>query len=309
MSFKFKHLEKIVGVFLTLVILIIVVVIIFIGREQRWFEKQYEFTTKFLRGEGISPGLQVQVKGIQIGEVKSVFLSEDNWIEVTFTVYDEYSERIRKDSVTKMRSPLLGSKALEIIPGGKDMPVLANGSYIWSVDSDEGARIMAEKAKTEKPDEITRILQNVEQLTHNLSAAEGSLEQTLRRISAFFGYLNSEEESFRLMLAQLDEITRRIEQKEGSIGKFMDDNYELYNSTVSMMQKLNLVLDDFRTLSQTMADASPELKAAIERSNRTMDEAIGLMKTLNQNFLIRGFSSRKVPEAVPIENAEREGGY
>jgi ABC-type transporter Mla subunit MlaD len=208
-----------------------------------------------------------------------------------------------------MRSPLLGSKALEIIPGGKDMPVLANGSYIWSVDSDEGARIMAEKAKSEKPDEITRILQNVEQLTYNLSAAEGSLEQTLHRISAFFTYLNSEEESFRLMLAQLDEITRRIEQKEGSIGKFMDDNYELYNSTVSMMQKLNLVLDDFRTLSKTMADASPELKAAIERSNRTMDEAIGLMKTLNQNFFVRGFSSRKVPEAVPIENAEREGGY
>jgi len=33
------------------------------------------------------------------------------------------------------------------------------------------------------------------------------------------------------------------------------------------------------------------------------------MKTLNENFFVRGFSSRKEQEALPIENIEREGGY
>jgi phospholipid/cholesterol/gamma-HCH transport system substrate-binding protein len=310
MAFKFKHLEKIVGVFLTLVILIIVAVIILIGREQRWFEKHYQFTTKFLRGEGMSPGMQVAIKGIQIGEVKSVFLNEDNWIEVTFSVYEDYSERIRKDSVVKLKAPpLLGSKVLEIIPGGSDMPVLANGSYIWSVDTEEGARIMKEKEKMERPDELTRIIQNVERLTYNLSTTEGSLEQALYKIYDFFEMLTAEDGNLNQTLASLESITKSIEEREGSIGKFMRDDYELYNNVIEITENLNIILEDFQQLSKTMAATSPEIKAAIERSNRTMDEAIGLMKVLNENFFVRGFSSRKEPEPLPIQNAERVGGY
>jgi hypothetical protein len=67
-------------------------------------------------------------------------------------------------------------------------------------------------------------------------------------------------------------------------------------------------MDDFQKLSSTITEASPEIKSAIERSNRTMDEAIGLMQTLNENFFVRGFKKKPQP-AVPIENAERAGGY
>ncbi len=309
MPVKFKHLEKIVGVFLTLVVLVIVVVVIFVGKERRWFEKQYEFTTKFLRGEGIKAGLVVAIKGIQVGEVKYVFLNEDNWIEVRFTVYEEYAGRIRQDSAIRVQSPLIGSKVIEIIPGGKDKLPLESGSYIWSQDTDEGARIIQERAKEEKPDELTRIMRNVEKLTYNLSDSEGNLEQSLKKVQNFFELLSSKEGSLNKTLASLEAITRSIEEKEGSIGKLMGDDYELYNNIISILEKVNTIMDDFQTLSKTISDTSPEIKAAIERGNATMDEAIGLIRTLQENFFVRGFSSRREEGVVPIDNAEREGGY
>jgi phospholipid/cholesterol/gamma-HCH transport system substrate-binding protein len=309
MALRFKHLEKVVGVFLTLVILIIVVVVVFIGRERRWFEKQYEFTTEFWRGDGLKPGLIVSIKGIQIGEVKSVFLNEENWIEVRFSVYEEYAERIRKDSVAKLRSPLIGSKVLEIIPGGKDQLPLENGSYIWSEDTDEGAKILEARAKEEKPDQLTRIMGNVEHLTANLSDAEGNLERALVKVRDFFDMLTAEDGSLSRTLKNLDAITSSIEDKEGSIGKLMYDNYELYNNIISIMEKLNAIMEDFQDLSRTISETSPEIKAAIERANMTMDEAIGLIRTLQDNFFVKGFSSRKEDVVVPLENAEREGGY
>lgn len=309
MSFKFRHLEKIVGVFLTIVILVIIAVIMLIGKERRWFEKHYEFTAKFLRGEGISPGMQVAIKGIQVGEVKSVYLGEDNLIEVTFSVYQEYAERIRKDSVVKLRAPLIGSKALDIIPGGKDQPVLASGSYVWSQDTKEGEIILGEKLKEEKPDQITRIMNNLEQLTYNLSSDEGSLEHSLGKIYAFFDMLTSEEESLNQTLKNLEAITRSLEDNQGSIGKLMNDNYELYNNIIAITENLNATVKNFQTLTKTLSDSSPEIKAAIERSNRTMNEAIGLMKTLKENIFVRGFSPKKEPEAIPIEGSERVGGY
>ena len=310
MPFKYKHVEKIVGVFLTLVLLIIVAVIILIGREQRWFEKHYEYTTKFLRGEGISPGMLVAIKGIQIGEVKSVFLNEENWIEVTFVVYEEYSERIRKDSVVKLKAPpLLGSKVLEIIPGEKDMPVLANGSYIWSVDTVEGARIMEEKERLERPDQITRLINNLETLTYTLSAPDGSLQPALYKIDEFFAMLTDEEGSLKHSLASLEAVTKSLQEKQGSVGTLLADDNELYDNIILITEKLNVIMENFQELSGTLAETSPEIKAAIERSNRTMDEAIGLMKTLNENFFVKGFSSRKEPKALPIQNSERVGGY
>ncbi|UCB45333.1 MAG: MCE family protein [Spirochaetota bacterium] len=309
MAYRFKHLEKVVGVFLTLVILIIVVVVIFIGRERRWFEQQYEFTTEFWSGEGLKPGIVVTIKGIQIGEVKSVFLNEDNWIEVRFAVYEEYAERIRKDSVAKLNSPLIGSKVMEIIPGGVHQLPLENGSYIWSQDTEIGADILKERAKEERPDQLTRILGNVERLTYNLSDAEGNLERTLVKVQDLFELLSAEDGSLNRTLKTLDRLTSSIQEQEGSIGKLLYDNYELYNNITSIMKRINAIMADIQTLSGTISETSPEIKAAIERANVTMDEAIGLIRTLQENFFVRGFSSRKEDVVVPLENAEREGGY
>jgi ABC-type transporter Mla subunit MlaD len=121
--------------------------------------------------------------------------------------------------------------------------------------------------------------------------------------------LTAEDGNLNQTLASLESITKSIEEREGSIGKFMRDDYELYNNVIEITENLNIILEDFQQLSKTMAATSPEIKAAIERSNRTMDEAIGLMKVLNENFFVRGFSSRKEPKPLPIQNAERVGGY
>ena len=309
MAFRIKHADKIVGVFLTFVILVIVALIIFIGRERRWFEEQFTFITKFRRGEGLSTGMQVTIKGIQVGAVKRVYLNEDNWIEVTFTVYKEYTPRIRKDSVVDLKSPLIGGKSLEIIPGAKVMPVLAKGSYIWSRDTYEGQLILQERSKEEQPDEITRIMNNVELLTYNLSATDGNLNRTLDRIQYFFDTLSSKEGSLNKTLASLEEITSAISNKEGSIGKMLQDDNELYDSIIELMTKLNAVMNDFKTLSAGMSSLSPDIKAAIERSNITMDEAIGLMRTLQDNFFIKAFSPKPGEKPATVEGAEREGGY
>ncbi len=309
MSFKFTHLEKIVGIFITVVIIIILTVIILIGKERRWFEKHYFFTTKFLSGEGLSPGMQVTIKGIQIGEVKSVYLNEDNWIEVKFSVFKEYTPRIRKDSVARIKSPLLGSKALEIIPGNRDMPVLANGSFIWSSDTEQGKAILVEKEKSEQPDKITRILNNVEKLTYNLSSENGSLNQTLVKIKQFFEMLSAEQGYLNKTLASVESIVSSIQEDKGSVGKLLNDNYEIYNEIVAMLKKLNETIENFKELSKSLSESSPEIKAAIEKSNQTMDEAIGLMKTLRENVLIKGFSTYKEKKAPPIEGIERESEY
>ena len=311
MSFKFKHLEKIVGLFLTLAILIAVAVVIMIGREQRWLEKQHIYTTKFLSGESLSVGMEVQIKGIQTGEVKTVFLTEDNLIEVNFKVFQEYSGRIRKDSVVKKRSPLIGAKYLEIIPGESDMPVLASGSYVWSEDTEEGKRILSERLRVDRPEQIQRILDNVEEMTYKLSADEERLMVVLAKAGDLLDMLNDDEGDLNLILDHIETITQSIVESEGSIGKMIYDDYEMYEQITATMTNLNNMTANLEELSAMLGDSSPEIKMAMQNVNRAMDEAIGLMTTLQNSVWLRG-ASKKMEQrlkAKPIEGDVREGGY
>jgi phospholipid/cholesterol/gamma-HCH transport system substrate-binding protein len=309
MAFRYKNTEIVVGIFVIFAVMLIIAVIIMIGSQRRWFEKRYEYNTKFLRAEGITPGMQVRIRGIQVGEVKEVFLNQDNWIEVTFVVYQEYSERIRKDSVARLEAPLIGSKSIGIIPGGGDLPVLASGSYVWSEDTEQGQRIISERLAQERPDQLQRIINNVERLTQNLSTDDGSLEPALESIAVFFEKLSSEDEALQMALANLETITAAIDLDEGSLGKFMSDDEELYDNVLRLTEQLNEMAANFEELSEVVADTSPEIQAAIERSNRIMNEALGLVKMLQNNFFVRAFSSRKRQEVAPIEGEQREGGY
>jgi phospholipid/cholesterol/gamma-HCH transport system substrate-binding protein len=309
MAFRYRNTEIVVGIFVIFAVVLIIAVIIMIGSQRRWFEKRYEYNTKFVRAEGITPGMPVRIRGIQVGEVKDVFLNQDNWIEVTFVVYQEYSERIRKDSVARLQSPLIGSKSIGIIPGGGDLPVLASGSYVWSEDTEQGQRIISERLSEEKPEQLQRIINNVEKLTRNLSSEDGSLEPALESIAVFFEKLSSDSENLQMTLANLEAITASIDLSEGSVGKFLSDDEELYRNVLELTEHLNEMAANFEELSVVVADTSPEIQAAIERSNRIMNETLGLVKMLQNNFFVRAFSSRKRQEVAPIENEQREGNY
>jgi len=243
--------------------------------------------------------------------VKSVYLTEDNLIEVKFQVFQEYAERIRKDSVIKKRSPLIGTKDLEIIPGEANMPVLASGSYVWSEDTVEGKRILSVRLREERPEQIQRILDNVEHMTYKLSDDDEKLMITLVKIQQFFDMLTDEEGDLSQMLANLESITQSIDEAEGSIGRMIYDDYEIYNQVTAIMQNLNDMIANFEELSQVLADSSPEVKSAMENVNRTMDEAMGLMSTLQNSVWLRSASKKteKAMKASPIEGDMREGGY
>jgi ABC-type transporter Mla subunit MlaD len=255
--------------------------------------------------------MAMKIKGIQTGEVKSVFLTEDNLIEVNFKVFQEYSGRIRKDSVVKKRSPLIGAKYLEIIPGEANMPVLASGSYVWSEDTEEGKRILNDRLRVDRPEQIQRILNNVEEMTYKLSSDEEKLMVMLTKAGEFMDLLNDEEGDLNQILDHIEAITKSIVESEGSIGKMIYDDYEMYEQITATMTNLSSMTENLDELSEMLADSSPEVKTAMQNVNRAMDNAIGLMTTLQNSVWLRS-ASKKTEQSLqpkPIEGDVREGGY
>ena len=288
MKFKFQHLEKIIGAFVIVSLLAVFFSVIAIGRGQHWFEKSYPYTTIFEGDAGLKPGSAVQMVGIDIGEVTSVSLNQDNLIEVQFKVQEKYAEKIRSDSVARAASPsLLGGKVLEITVGS---PLLSEVEPDSILPSEEGGGI-AELLQSGRLESILAkvdaIVYHVQQLSEKLVSASDNLDITLQNLTI---------------------LTSRIREGEGSVGRLLSDKDELYQELYSALQNTRESLENLRVTTEEIRGVSPEAKRLVERSEESLIEAQRVIKALQQTWPLSGKIPRS-PGNINLKIDTRENFY
>ena len=139
MKFRIRYADQLVGLFLLLAVLAIAVILVFLGVNQRWFAKDYEFRSRFDSAGGLSVGMPIMLKGFEIGSIERIELNDDNQVDVLFTVQDTYYSRVLPNSVLELTSSPIGlGVTLNFYPGagaGMPQPEL---SFIPSLDLPEG---------------------------------------------------------------------------------------------------------------------------------------------------------------------------
>ncbi|GHU53548.1 hypothetical protein FACS1894200_14090 [Spirochaetia bacterium] len=102
MKFRIRYSDQIVGVLVVVALVAIIFVIIVLGAKQRWFARDYLYKTYFERGSGLSENMPVQFKGFTIGNIKSFRLTDLDEVEVVFSIYDTYNERVREGALVHL---------------------------------------------------------------------------------------------------------------------------------------------------------------------------------------------------------------
>jgi phospholipid/cholesterol/gamma-HCH transport system substrate-binding protein len=144
MKFRIRYADQLVGLFLLLAVLAIAVILVFLGINQRWFAKDYEFRSRFDSAGGLSVGMPIMLKGFEIGSIERIELNDDNQVDVLFSVHDTYYNKVLPNSVLELTSSPIGlGVTLDFHPGagaGLPQPEL---SFIPSLDLPEGQDLVA----------------------------------------------------------------------------------------------------------------------------------------------------------------------
>src|SRR6056297_85260 len=140
MKFRIRFAEQIVGLFVLIAIVSLAAILIFMGINQRWFAKDYHFTSRFQSGEGLNRGMAIKLKGFTIGAVDTIDLLDDNTVQIEFHIFDTYYNRVLPNSVLQLTtSPIgIGGGGLVFYPGIDDGPPLEEGAFIPSTDFPAG---------------------------------------------------------------------------------------------------------------------------------------------------------------------------
>ena len=205
MKFKIKFADQIVGLFILVALAFFVAIVVLIGANQRWFAKDYRFTTTFSSASGVAPGTSITMKGFTVGKIDKISLNEDNEVDAAFHIFDTYYQLVLPNSVLELTiSPVGLGSSLLFHPGrppvdpltglpqvdpetGLELPPqpLAEGSYIPSTATPEGQAIMElELADVPvKDDTITRLLANVNPLLENVNKVVVTINRTLTEVN------------------------------------------------------------------------------------------------------------------------------
>jgi phospholipid/cholesterol/gamma-HCH transport system substrate-binding protein len=259
MKFRIRYAEQIVGLFILIAIISVAGLLILMSANQRWFSKDYRFTSTFESGNNLSIGMAVRLKGFRIGGVDSISLLQDNSVQIGFHIYDSYYEKVTPNSVLELAvSPIgLGGGGLLFHPGISPGPPIPEGAEIPSLDTREGRELVLRGlvAIPARSDAVSDILVKVGPTIDSVNMTLGALETLLLSVDDLMHDRNDSSlggllKEANLIAGNVEEITY---EAKGNIEAIMGDVAAL---TAGASREADLILGNIADLTESLADTT-----------------------------------------------------
>jgi len=210
-----------VGLFSAGLLALLAASVFFLGEKQGMFVRQTSFRTSFEHVAGLVPGAPVWLDGVVVGSIQEVRLPGDpseREIEVRFRVDSRIAERLRSDSVARLRTVgLLGDRYLELTSGSPERTPLEPGQLVPGVELTDMAAVLAQSG-----DVVTNVL-----------AVSASLRRILERVElgeGLVGDLIMRPQSGREAMERItgtfthaEALLGELRQGRGVLGRLLSD--------------------------------------------------------------------------------------
>jgi broad specificity phosphatase PhoE len=221
------------------VLLSLVAVVVFLFAtvaENRWFEKKVAYRTLVARGEGLREGLPILLSGIEIGEVGSMVLLNDNRLEVELLVREQHAGRVKQGSRAQLRRILgIGEKQIHLEIPDPQAPVLSPGAFL---PADE----LADLLDTISNVDVARYLTTLDRAVASMEIVTTKLEEDdrLSRMMEAFDEVGPTMSTMNRLLGRIEEpLAEVLEDKsvrrtfQGADKLFNDPNTRRVMGAVS----------------------------------------------------------------------------
>ncbi|MDR1617920.1 MAG: MlaD family protein [Treponema sp.] len=332
MKFTIRFVDQIVGVFIIIALGALVFVIFMLGSSQRWFSRDYYFKTYFSTASGLGSNMPVQFKGFTIGHVKSFDLTDDDRVEVRFSIYDTYISRVRQGSLVEILvSPIGLGNQFNFYPG-LGLELVAEGELIPDVNSSEGAAALAGGLAyiPRHEDSITVILNRAGVLLESANVVMLDIDKVLTQVSdAFEGSSDTAlgrtmdgveiavqgiqvlpeniNETLDALMAQirpiidnLNEVSEKLNASDGTVTAVLDSRGPVYTSLVQSLGSVSGTLANLEKASAFLPAQVPQLAVLISDLRNAVKKAEDVLVALTNNPLLKG--------GIPQSAETRSGG-
>jgi phospholipid/cholesterol/gamma-HCH transport system substrate-binding protein len=243
------------------------------------FSKKVHLRARFSNGDGLRRGSEVRLAGVRIGKVDDVRLlppSENprEKVEASFSIDSEIDGRPATDLIRNDSKALLSSPS---ILGAEKVINLTPGTDLGQQIHDGDLIPPGDEGGT-----VQALTTSGTQLMDQLNKLSGQFTDISAKINQGQGsigrFVNDEAfyNNLNSTVRDLNEVIRQIQSGRGSAGMFVNDP-ALYNNLTGVSQSLQSIADDLRrgrgTAGRLLTDEAlyNDARTAIARLNRSAD--------------------------------------
>ncbi len=264
MKFRIRLANQIVGLFILLAIVGLVAALIMLGLNQRWFSEKHLLISRFKSGSALRVGMAVTLRGFEIGKVgKKALDPEKLEVKIEFQIYDEfYDQVVLENSVIELSVNPLGGSALLFHPGkiqGAPRPPLKEGSFIHSLDFDEGKELVRKGLvdKSGGDDTISTLLSQIGPVLDNVNEALYNAKQLILTVEE--GIKGDRSTQLGVMLYNVNSLMDSIDdifsgRDTGPIGTSLAN---VSKTTETLDESINSIT---KSIDETMREVSALVK-------------------------------------------------
>jgi phospholipid/cholesterol/gamma-HCH transport system substrate-binding protein len=270
------------------------VILVFIGVNQRWFARNYSFTSRFASGDGLAVGMPIMLKGFEIGRISRITLNPQNEVDVLFYVRDTYYDRVHRYSVLELATSPIGLGVSLRFHSGKDGgPPLPEMSFIPSLDSEEG-RELVDRGLVDIPKGEDVIGSVIAKLNPILDETRMTISEIRRTATTLDMALNGRGGPMGDMVVSLSatpaKVNKAVDGVSVRVNTLLDKLAAVSDNLQDITVKTRGVIGDLSTnldeISQNIKDMTRDLKNTQGLAKRLLDPKGSMDTFLNdQNQL------------------------
>jgi phospholipid/cholesterol/gamma-HCH transport system substrate-binding protein len=237
-----KSLQIRVGAFVSIGLAVMMLMIFILGGGKRLFEKDFELLTQFNDISGLRQGAPVQLAGVQVGTVEGILFAEslaDKKVKVLVKVQTRFQQRIRENSVaTIVTQGLLGDKMIQVTVGNPDTRMLTDGDYLRSAEPPNFNDMIVRAG--ELLENVNKVSMNINGILEEVRQGDGFMNELIygHEGTELLRDLNDAADHFKSASAQLEGISGKINNGQGTIGALVNDA-SMYNDVKTLFGKAN----------------------------------------------------------------------
>ena len=265
MEVDYNKKEKIVGTFVIGIVILMLTMLIIIGRGKDWFKTYVTYYTTFEESYNLKENAAVKLYKADIGKVKKITLEEDK-VRVKMAILENYSSRIRSDSVAIVDSPtFIGSEYISITPGRADSLLIEEGGEIPSREKKSVSDILAEFEVEKTAKMVIPAIQDFAEVAQLLRDPKGPLFAAL--------------ESFNNTLFSLERVAHDIEAGKGTIGGIIRSRVIL-DKILSDLDKLDEILENINKASSKTPGLMDQVQDDLKKIGNDVSESVSSIKSI-----------------------------
>ncbi|MEW5817494.1 MAG: MlaD family protein [Spirochaetota bacterium] len=292
MKFRIRFADQIVGIFALIAITFLAGILILMGANQRWFAKNYHFTSRFKSGSGLSIGMAITLRGFQIGKVSSIALNASNEVDIGFYIFDTYYDKVLENSILELASSPLGlGGGLLFHPGKAPAARLSEHAFVPSLDLPEGQDLV-KRNLVERPavdDIITRLLGNIEPILKNVNTTLSSIDTLVKTVNETFK--GDSQGPVGDMLADLKRLTLKLNSVIDDTSKRTNDLLESITvitgnvaAITGNVEETTAAIKDPTGLVTKVLDPQGSIKKILDDDNQLFNQIENILNGVNETI-------------------------